>query len=281
MEKKKIIEEAYLALKNAGYNVFIPNKKIPYYTDGVPCGVPSYVSDDSEGIFIPEELIHNNPFVIITAKGSSMIGAGINSGDELKLLLTTDIYDGDVVVVIVNGEATVKTFINDDRGNVWLLPQNEEYTPICLTEDDDVRILGKVVAVNKPVVRTSYADCSKMLKKAIRDQKLTEPLTVSRIKKAIVKILPKIEIGRHWYSVFRVLVDRKYYDEGTDVSTFVSDLNDWFPGNDWNLNPDDIRRMAVLSFRKQVTFWDENDAPVSGKRYKTYLGIANSFNKEL
>ena len=251
-------------------------------SEGVSCGSPETLQNyDGDYVLIPQAIIGNNPYVIIKAKGTSMVGAGIDSGDELKVELTSNIYDGQIVVALINGEATVKTYICDERGNAWLMPCNDNYTPISVRDGDDVRILGKVVSVNKPVKLMTYAECSKMLKKAIRDKKLTEPMTEARIKKAITQILPMMKVGRYWYCIFRVLVDRGYYEETTDISTFVSDINDWFVDNDWNLSADDIRRMCVQSFRKAVNFWDKDDAPVTGKRFNDYLNIAQTFNKIL
>jgi hypothetical protein len=37
---------------------------------------------------------------------------------------------------------------------------------------------------------------------------------------------------------------------------------------------DDLQRLDVLSFTKAVVLWDENDAPVKGKRFKLYKEIA-------
>ena len=58
-------------------------------------------------------------------------------------------------------------------------------------------------------------------------------------------------------------------------------MNELFPDNEFSINPRDLQRLDVLSFHKKVHFWEENDAPVQGKRFYEYLTIANTFKDML
>jgi repressor LexA len=81
--------------------------------------------------------------VMLRVVGDSMINAGIMAGDWVTVSLQEDAQDGDIVVAMLGGGATVKTFKRSD-GHVWLIPHNPAYSPIL---GDEVTLLGKVVAV--------------------------------------------------------------------------------------------------------------------------------------
>ena len=51
----------------------------------------------------------------------------------------------------INREITVKAFFEDEDGQRWLVPFNEDFDPIKLTEDMDVRIIGRVEEVTHRV----------------------------------------------------------------------------------------------------------------------------------
>ena len=69
--------------------------------------------------------------------------AGILNGDIVIAQQTPVARDGEIVVALIEDEATVKTFYRE-KDRIRLQPENPEYAPIYAT---DVRILGKVVAV--------------------------------------------------------------------------------------------------------------------------------------
>lgn len=75
-------------------------------------------------------------------RGESMINAGILDGDIVIVEKTPDAKNGEIVVALLEDEATVKTFYKED-GHFRLQPQNDTFEPIICTE---VIILGKVVA---------------------------------------------------------------------------------------------------------------------------------------
>ena len=76
-------------------------------------------------------------------RGESMLGAGILDGDIIFAERTPVAQNGDMVVALIEDEATVKTFYKED-GHFRLQPENDAFEPIIV---DEVAILGKVVAV--------------------------------------------------------------------------------------------------------------------------------------
>ena len=79
----------------------------------------------------------------LRVRGESMRDAGILPGDLVVVHQQQRASAGDIVVAMINGEATVKTLRRRD-GHVWLMPENPEYEPI---PGDHAEILGRVTAV--------------------------------------------------------------------------------------------------------------------------------------
>ncbi|MBQ6708098.1 MAG: transcriptional repressor LexA [Clostridia bacterium] len=76
-------------------------------------------------------------------KGESMINAGILDGDIVFVEKTPAARNGEIVVALIEDEATVKTFYKEN-GHFRLQPENDEFEPIIVNE---VLILGKVIAL--------------------------------------------------------------------------------------------------------------------------------------
>ena len=79
----------------------------------------------------------------LRVRGESMLNAGILPGDLVVVRRQQIARSGEIVVALIGEEATVKR-LSLKNGEVWLLPENDEYDPIDGTE---ARILGKVIAV--------------------------------------------------------------------------------------------------------------------------------------
>ena len=79
----------------------------------------------------------------LRVRGESMIKAGILPGDLVVVRRQQTAENGEIVVALLEDEATVKR-LSRRNGRVWLLPENEAYQPIDGTY---AQILGKVVAV--------------------------------------------------------------------------------------------------------------------------------------
>lgn len=111
----------------------------------VAAGQPILAVENVESYFpIPSELIPNNQVFMLKVKGESMINAGILDGDMVLVEMVSTAKNGDMVVALVNEEATVKTFYKENR-HYRLQPENDYMDPIIIK--GDLRILGKVIGV--------------------------------------------------------------------------------------------------------------------------------------
>lgn len=84
-------------------------------------------------------------FFLLTARGDSMVGAGILDGDLLLVRRTADVKSGDIVVASVEGEATVKRIKIAGR-KIYLVPENPLMQALDV-DPDRLRIHGKVIGV--------------------------------------------------------------------------------------------------------------------------------------
>ena len=82
----------------------------------------------------------------LRVKGDSMAGAGIQERDLVLVRKQEQAESGDVVVGVVDGEATVKRFKRRGR-DLWLEPENPAYRPIRMGQKGGDRIIGKVVGL--------------------------------------------------------------------------------------------------------------------------------------
>ena len=82
-------------------------------------------------------------YFALRVRGESMLNAGILPGDLVVVRRQQTASNGEIVVAMIEDEATVKRF-SRQKGHVWLLPENEDYSPI---DGARAQILGKVAAV--------------------------------------------------------------------------------------------------------------------------------------
>ena len=78
----------------------------------------------------------------LRVKGESMINAGILDGDVIVARRVSTAYNGEIVVALIEDEATVKTFYKEN-GHYRLQPENDTMDPIIV---DSCLILGKVIS---------------------------------------------------------------------------------------------------------------------------------------
>ncbi|HYG60199.1 MAG TPA: transcriptional repressor LexA, partial [Symbiobacteriaceae bacterium] len=84
----------------------------------------------------------------LTVKGDSMIEAGIFDGDLLLIRRQATALNGEIVVAMIEEEATVKRFYRQN-GRIRLQPENRNMDPIWVS---DVQIVGKVVSLIRRAV---------------------------------------------------------------------------------------------------------------------------------
>ena len=92
---------------------------------------------------IPIDFIGNSESFMLTVRGESMIEAGILDGDYILVKKTNSAENGQIVVALIDDEATVKTFYKE-KGHIRLQPENSAMDPIIVP---DCKILGKVSGV--------------------------------------------------------------------------------------------------------------------------------------
>jgi repressor LexA len=110
----------------------------------VAAGVPITAEENLEGEFVlPAEFARKEGSFILRVAGQSMVDAAILDGDLIVVSPQPDAANGEIVVAMVDGEATVKRFFRES-GRVRLQPENATMEPIYAS---DVTILGKVGAV--------------------------------------------------------------------------------------------------------------------------------------
>jgi len=114
----------------------------------IAAGGPILAEENLEEVFpLPKSLVGDGTLFLLEVSGDSMIDAAICNGDYVVIRQEQTASNGEIVAALIDGEATVKTFMKKD-GHVWLLPHNQAYEPIDGTH---AQILGKVTAVLRRV----------------------------------------------------------------------------------------------------------------------------------
>jgi len=114
----------------------------------VAAGVPVTAIENVEGTILldPTFLRSEGEYFGLKVKGESMINAGIFDGDVVIVDNSAQIMHNDIVVALIDGEATVKRLYK--KANILkLMPENENYLPIDLTFSENYSIIGQVTGV--------------------------------------------------------------------------------------------------------------------------------------
>lgn len=113
----------------------------------VACGQPIYTDEDKECYVQAGMNIHAD--FCLTACGDSMIGARIYDGDIVFCRSQTSVENGEIAVVLINDEATLKrVYFYPEKKKLVLQAENPRYEPFVYIEDEltDIKILGKAIA---------------------------------------------------------------------------------------------------------------------------------------
>jgi len=119
-----------------------PPKQVPI-VGNVAAGSPILAQECVEDYLTFDTGGRDGEYFALRVRGESMLGLGILPGDLVVVHQQTTAHNGEIVVALLEDEATVKTF-SRRGGQIWLLPANPEYQPI---DGTDCTIMGKVVAV--------------------------------------------------------------------------------------------------------------------------------------
>jgi len=119
-----------------------PADRIPV-VGNVAAGSPILAQECIEDYLTFDTGGRSGEYFALRVRGESMLNAGILPGDLVVVRQQQTANNGEIVVAMIDDEATVKRF-SRKNGQIWLLPENDDYSPIDGTY---ARILGKVAAV--------------------------------------------------------------------------------------------------------------------------------------
>ena len=119
---------------------------------GISAGFPSPAEDFShQRLSLDDELVKNKEATFFArVSGQSMIGAGLEDSDLLVIDRSIEPQHNKIAVCFLDGEFTVKR-LNVNKKETWLMPENDNYEPIQITEDNNFIIWGIVTNVIKKV----------------------------------------------------------------------------------------------------------------------------------
>ena len=118
----------------------------PLFLAAVSAGFPSPAEDYVEGrLDLNRHLIkHPVATFYVRVSGDSMTEAGIHPGSILIVDRCVEADDGDIVIARINDELCVKR-LRVHQGRIWLMPENEDYQPIEVTDGMDFEVWGRVM----------------------------------------------------------------------------------------------------------------------------------------
>ena len=134
-----------------------PRQAVPVETAGavelpvmgrIAAGVPiEAISEVSHNVAVPQAMLGKGEHYALEVKGDSMINAGILDGDLVAVKQQQTARDGQIVVALLEDEATVKR-VYREPGGVRLEAENDAYEPIRGT---DIKVIGRVVGVMRDI----------------------------------------------------------------------------------------------------------------------------------
>lgn len=133
------------AIKTADKDFYTQKELIDVPLVGkITAGEPILAVENISDTFpIPIDFVGNSDCFMLTVRGESMIEAGILNGDYILVRKQNNAINGEIVVALIEDEATVKTFYKE-KDHIRLQPQNPTMEPIIVP---NCEILGKVIGV--------------------------------------------------------------------------------------------------------------------------------------
>lgn len=137
-EPKRLQREPSKAFYNKKEMVDVP--VVGKITAGSPILAVQNITDTFP---IPLDFVGNSQSFMLVVSGESMIEAGILDGDYILVRRQNVAENGEIIVALIDDEATVKTFYKE-KDHIRLQPENSTMDPIIVP---DCKILGKVIGV--------------------------------------------------------------------------------------------------------------------------------------
>ena len=134
--------------KDDGY-LLAPKKTVDVPIIGrVTAGAPILAVENIEDTYpVPLELVDGHDVFILKVQGESMIDAGIIDGDLVLVSEQTTAINGDIVVALLDDEATIKRFFKE-KDRIRLQPENQFMEP---SFPENLSILGKVIGLYRKI----------------------------------------------------------------------------------------------------------------------------------
>ncbi len=121
----------------------------------VAAGIPIEAVEVPESIEVPESFLGSGDNFALRVRGDSMIDEGIREGDILIIAKKPHAENGQTVIALVRGEATVKKFYRLGEREIELRPANSQMAPIRVAADE-VEIVGTVVGLLRHYRQRSF-----------------------------------------------------------------------------------------------------------------------------
>lgn len=147
LEKKGVISKGGINKKRSLQLINFGKKGTTIPLVGtVAAGKPLMVYENEEYIEVPEEMLGGGENVALKIKGDSMVESGIFDGDVVIVKRQGTAENGQIVIALVDGEATIKR-IYFHRDQIELRSANPSVPPIFVTEKQDFHIYGVLVGL--------------------------------------------------------------------------------------------------------------------------------------
>jgi repressor LexA len=124
-----------------------PSRLVPLL-GRVQAGALTTAVEEHEGWIAVQTRHSSDELFALRVRGESMLGAGILPGDIVIVRKDAPAANGDIVVALVDDEATVKRFRRASGGRIELHPENPEFS-VIVRSASEVLLLGKVIEVRR------------------------------------------------------------------------------------------------------------------------------------
>lgn len=134
-----VVTDKIAKMQNHQINVALVGK--------IACGTPILAEENIEEYFsLPESLVGHGTFFLLKAEGRSMIDAGISDGDLVLIRQQTTAESGQIIVALIDYEATLKRFYPEpENKRIRLHPENKRmkdiYVDNCIIQGVAVKVL--------------------------------------------------------------------------------------------------------------------------------------------
>ena len=148
----KVLEEANLIRRNRNKHRSIelvtppPQAQLVPLLGRIAAGQPLEAIESEQTIEVSRNLVPKGDVYALEVVGESMIEDGIFNGDIVIIRRQTMAFDGQTVVAVINGEATLKRYYHEGS-RIRLQPANASLSPFYAGPDDDFQIRGVVTAL--------------------------------------------------------------------------------------------------------------------------------------